>query len=105
MNFRPRNDFVLIKIVDVGESPGGVAIPQISVQGKEFHVVATGPKVFDLHVGDQVLMVGKQGIDYYPLPNSIDLLVIKQEHVVLITRETPDFYGSSDEAKEAPMRG
>jgi len=87
MTFKCRNDFVLIRVVDVGMSEGGVAIPQISIQGKEFHVEAVGPDVNELEVGDKVMMIGKQWNEYYPLPNCKDLLVIKQEFIVLVLEE------------------
>ena len=83
-SLRPRNDYCLIQIIDLGETPAGIAIPQISIEGKEFRVVAVGPQVEDLEPGDKVLMTGRQGIDYFPLPRSNDLFVIKQEHVVLV---------------------
>ncbi len=83
-SFRPRNDYVLIRIVEVGETPSGIAIPQISIEGKEFHIVALGPKVEDLKIGDKVLMVGQQGVDFFPLPRSKDLIMIREEHVVLV---------------------
>jgi len=87
VKFRPRNDFVLVKIIDLGVNEAGIAMPQMSIQGKRFEVVAIGPDVEDLHVGESVLMIGQVGDNYYPLPNSKDLLVIRQENVVLIFEE------------------
>ena len=81
---QPRNDWVLIEIVELGETPSGIAIPQISVEGKEFYVRNIGSKVKDLEVGDRVLMIGMQGVNYYPLPNSSTLFVIKEENVILV---------------------
>ena len=43
MIYKPRNDYVLVKIVDLGETPSGIATPQTSIHGKEFHVLADGP--------------------------------------------------------------
>ena len=84
IDFRPRNDYVLIRIVELGQNPAGIAIPQISAQGKEFHVVAVGPDVEDLDVGDKVLMLGSKNTTYFELPNSKDLIVMKEENVVLV---------------------
>ena len=86
MNFIPRNDFVLVRIVQLKEV-GGLAMPDIAIQGKCFVVVAVGPDVKDLEPGDRVLMIGSEGVHYYPLPSSKDLLVIKQDHVVLVYAE------------------
>lgn len=84
MGIRPRNDYVLVEIIEVGETDSGIALPQISIEGKEFHIRAIGPKVEDLTVGDKVLMKGRQGAEYYPLPGSNKLLVIQEQHVVLV---------------------
>ena len=82
--YRPRGDFVLIRIVELGQTVSGIAMPQTAVQGKEFQVVAIGPQVDDLMEGDKVLMIGKLNTDYFALPNSKELIVIKQEYVVLV---------------------
>ena len=84
MIYKPRNDYVLVKIVDLGETPSGIATPQTSIHGKEFHVLAVGPKVDGLKVGDKVLMLGKVNVEYFQLPMAKDLIAIKQEHVVLV---------------------
>mgnify|MGYP001568891782 CR=1 FL=1 len=81
---QPRNDWVLIEIVEVGETPSGIAIPQISVEGKEFYVRNVGPKVEDLVIGNRVLMIGRQGVDYFPLPRSSTLFMIQEKQVVLV---------------------
>ena len=85
--YRPRNDFVLVRIVELGETKSGIAVQQISIQGKQFVVVAIGPLVEDLKVGDKVMMIGKVGDQYYPLPNYKDLLVISEQNVVLILED------------------
>ncbi len=89
MKIRPRGSFVLIRIIDMGKTPEGtIAIPQQSIEGKIFEVEAIGPKVEkDIKPGDRVLMIGKFGVDYYPLPNSNNLLIIEESHVVLVFEE------------------
>ena len=86
MQWQPRNDYVLVKVSIREETEGGVALPQVSIQGKKFTVEAIGPKVEGLNVGDEVMMVGHHGANYYELPNSKDMIVIKQECVVLTMR-------------------
>lgn len=87
VNLRPRNDNVLVRIVEIGQNDAGIAIPQISIQGKEFRVVAVGKNVVDLEPGLKVLMIGRQGTEYFPLPNSTDLIIIDQKNVVLVYEE------------------
>lgn len=83
--FRPRLDYVIIQIVDVGETESGIALPQVSVQGKQFVVKAIGPDVkADFKVGDFVLMLGSKNITYFEIPTAKDLIVIKQEFIVLV---------------------
>jgi hypothetical protein len=84
IKMRPRNEFVLVRMTQKGES-GGIAIPEVSAEGKEFHVVAVGPKVDEtLQVGDQVLMVGRINDTYHEVPGCRNLILVKQENVVLV---------------------
>jgi hypothetical protein len=83
MVMQPRNDYVLIEIKNIGETGAGIALPQNAIEGKEFIVKAFGDKVKGLEVGDKVLMIGHQGTNYYPLPGRHDLLVIREECVVM----------------------
>lgn len=101
--FRPRNDFVLVRIVDLGETESGLAIPQMSAQGKEFVVEGVGPKVKDLVVGDKVLMLGARNVTYFEVPNDSKLIVIKEEHVVLVNRPYEDM--SEDPGDCDPQTG
>lgn len=87
IKYIPRNDFVLIRIIQLDESPGGIVLPQISLEGKQYVVEAIGPKVEDLQIGDRVLMIGTAGEDYGYVPNRMDLLVIKQANIVIVFRE------------------
>lgn len=85
--FYPRNDYCLIKIVELGATPSGIALPDYAIAGKKFVVEAMGEKVEDLDIGDSVLMKGQRGVEYYELPNRPDLLVIKQEFIVLVIED------------------
>jgi NADPH:quinone reductase-like Zn-dependent oxidoreductase len=85
-NYQPRNDKVLVRVLSIGKSEGGVALPEISIEGKEFVVEAVGPKVEDLEVGDRVLMIGKINEDYCFLPRSHELLVIPEKNILLRVR-------------------
>lgn len=84
ITMRPRSDYVLVRMTQKGES-NGIAIPEVSAEGKEFHVVAVGPKVDDtLKVGDQVLMVGRINDTYHEVPGCRNLLLVKEANVVLV---------------------
>ncbi len=90
-----REDFVLIRLVDTGRV-GRVAVPQISSQGKRLIVVAIGPKVENLKVGDSVLSIGQVGVDAAQLPNDNDLFITKQSNIALIIKDvqmTPESGG------------
>lgn len=86
MKFQPRNDWVLIRIVRLDATDQGLAMPDSAIEGKTFHVVAAGADVEDLEPGDRVLMIGQRNTTYFEVPNSRDLIVIRQEYVVLVER-------------------
>jgi len=79
--YKPRNDNVIIRVVVVEESRG-IAMPQNSVQGKKYVVVAFGENVKELVVGDRVFLTGVQKVDWDFLPNSHDLLIVKEANVL-----------------------
>lgn len=85
--FYPRNDYVLIRIQELGQTPSGIALPDQAVAGKKFIVEAMGDKVEDLDIGDSVMMMGQAGVQYFELPNRKDMLVIRQEYVVLVIED------------------
>lgn len=88
-DFKPRNEFVLLRKCDLGEERG-IAIPDIAAQGKQCVVVAMGPDVNkkerpeELKIGDIVMTIGSIGDNYYPLPNDKDLMVFNERNIVLI---------------------
>ena len=46
---------------------------------------------------DKVLMLGAKNATYFELPNAKDLIVIKQEHVVLVQESEFPSYGERRE--------
>lgn len=82
ITYQPRNTLVLIQIINLGKV-GNVAMPDIAEAGKKNIVEAIGPKVEDLQVGDDVLVVGEEGKDFFFLPGTRRLLVTKEMNVVL----------------------
>lgn len=62
INFHPRNDWCLLRIVEVGETDSGIAVPQIAVEGKEFVIVAVGDKVEGLRAGRMSCLRSKLGV-------------------------------------------
>lgn len=90
VRFKPRNEFVLVRIHLVDTNRAGIAIPQVSAEGKSFVVEAVGDAVNGLRVGDRVLMVGKPNEDYWTVSGYKDLIMIKQQCVALIVEEVPD---------------
>lgn len=86
VKYLPRNEFILFRFVDKGHLRT-LAMPGIASQGKERVVVAVGPNVEGLKVGDKVLVIGEIGVDVIPLPNDNKLFLTKQQNVALIIEE------------------
>ncbi len=86
MSMIPRGDFVIVKISTV-DTVKGIAMPECSIQGQEFHVVAFGPKVENLEVGDKIMMTGQLGVDYSFIPNNDKHLIIREANIVLVFKE------------------
>lgn len=87
VTYKPRNDFVVIKISKV-DTLRGIAVPENSIEGMEFSIVAFGPKVEGLKSGDKVMILGKLGDDYGFIPGSRQLIVTKESNVALVVEET-----------------
>lgn len=83
----PRGDNVLVRVVQHGAHKG-LAMPDRAVEGKEYVLMAKGPKVEELEIGDKVLMVGTMGVDWDFLPSCKDLLVIKQGNIIVVLGKT-----------------
>ena len=83
-SYRPRNDWVLIRIRNVDKNAAGIVLPQISAQSKEFAVIAYGPDVQDLETGDKVVLSGMRDVTYFEVPAEPELILVKQENVVVV---------------------
>jgi hypothetical protein len=76
-------------MIDKG-SLRGITIPPNAPQAKERIVIAIGPKVEDLEVGDSIIGTGKMGEDVVPLPNEQDLYLTRQSNILLVIEEEGD---------------
>ena len=74
----------MVRIVNKGETPQGIAVSDFSDEGKEYVVEAIGDKVEHLEVGDRVLVIGVRGATYDFLPNTQDLFIIKEAGIPLV---------------------
>jgi co-chaperonin GroES (HSP10) len=88
--YRPRNDFVVLEIVKRGKSRGGVVLPEKSRESTTTFVVAVGPKVEDLEVGDQVLAIGTPNQDIISLPREKDVVVTREANCILVVTDEKD---------------
>ena len=88
MKYIPRNAMILVRRVQLGQTPKGIGVPDTSIEGVEHVVVAVGKKVEDLKEGDKVLINGTIGQDYAFLPNSKDLIITHDNNIVLKYEET-----------------
>jgi hypothetical protein len=84
MKYRARNDFLVIS-ERVIEQVRGIAVPQMSAQGKEWTVESVGPKVEDsVKVGDKVLIVSTMFEHFVPVPGERSLYLTKCSNVALV---------------------
>lgn len=79
---KPRNDFVLVRKIQLGKTPSGIHVGDETDEGLEFRVVAAGPKVTDLKKDDKVLVIAARD-SFMFLPNSKDLFVTRQDNILL----------------------
>lgn len=90
MKYRPRNDFVVLRIINRG-FVGKLAVSDRAAQGKSIVVEAIGPDVKPetIKVGDRVHAIGQMGQDLVQLPEERDLILTRQSNVVVILEEEP----------------
>lgn len=86
--YHPRNNFVIVE-VRLKTSIRGVQVPEISAEAQEHVVYAVGPKVENLKKGDRVLMVGKKGESWSPIPRAKNLIITAEENIVLTYEKVP----------------
>ena len=87
--YKPRNDFVLYRVVDRGHVRG-ISMPEAAAQGKDLIIEAIGPDVVGLSIGDKVLAVGTRGQDVIEMPSEKGLLLTRQSNVVLIVEDVEE---------------
>ncbi len=85
MKYRPRNDYVVLKLSNIDKTAAGVVIPKANAEGRIWTVVTCGPKVEDLKPGDVVTPMGEVGQDIALLPREMDLYILRQENILLVT--------------------
>lgn len=84
MKIIPLGKQVLIRMVHVDVNTQGIHVPQCSIEGKEFHVEATGTEcIKGLKVGDKVMFTGMKNSTYADVPGHPHLLVTNEDFVLL----------------------
>jgi hypothetical protein len=78
---KTRNEFVLVKIITKGETTTGIALPDASQEGKDYIVMAIGPKVEDLDVGDKIMVIGQANSTFAFLPSSNELFITSEAFI------------------------
>ncbi len=86
-SWRPREDYVVFQRINRGETHSGIHVPDDSLEGVDHVVVAIGPKVVDLKVGDKIIALGKLGADYGEVPEHKKHFLTKATNVVLVFEE------------------
>lgn len=84
--YRPRKGFVICRCVQAA-SAGGVALPDRAVDSKVNYVVAVGPDITDIKVGDRVMVASGGGGAYAKLMDEKELYITPQENVLLVWEE------------------
>ena len=90
--YAPRKKFVLLQLVYVPHTKTGVHLPQRSAEGTKWIVVAKGPDVEDLEVGDEVVVMGivqtpEQEGSIVPVPRMKGVFLTDEGNVLLRVRE------------------
>lgn len=84
-NFRPRHGIVILRTIPRGETPGGLKLPTTSKEGNRHIVVAIGPEVEGLKVGDEVVPGGPTlQAEFYPIPGYSDISAIDEKWCMLV---------------------
>ena len=81
--YRCRGDFILYRIVNKGVV-NGVVMPDIAQQGKERVVIAVGPRVEGLSVGDVIMCIGTPGEDLVQLAEERDIWMTREANAALV---------------------
>ncbi len=79
----PRKNQVIVRIL-IKDEYRGIKLPQNSPEGKLYVVVAIGPEVKNLNVGDEVLITARVGQEWQLIPGEPELVFNIEEHVPLI---------------------
>ena len=87
LTYKPRCDYVLVRLARADKSVGGVVLPEVTQEGHRWYVEDVGPEVEDLEAGDRVDIIGQIGQDIAQIRNEKDLFQTKQSNVCLIIRE------------------
>lgn len=90
VNYRPRNDYCIVRLETITENKFGMAIPISSNEAKKWIIHAVGPDVKDIKPGDVVQLMGKVGEDLAVLPREKDLYISRQANILYVVEETPD---------------
>ena len=83
MNYRPRNDVVLLRLLKRGVTESGIHLPQISEDDREWIVEGCGPDAKGLIRGDRVIVLLTQG-SLVSIPGESDLFAVRQESILAI---------------------
>lgn len=87
-HYKPRGDFVIFRMTDKG-FVGKVAVPGISAEGKVRTIVAVGPKVENLEVGDEVLVIATEGA-VGQMPGENNLYITREANVAVRVEEVEE---------------
>jgi hypothetical protein len=82
--YRPRNNMVVCQRVPRGETASGISVPTESAEGHRWYVVAIGPQVEDLEIGDEVLVGGVPGTHYGQIPTEKHLWMVNEVNCLAV---------------------
>lgn len=84
VNWKPRKDYVVMRLVKAGQTPTGIALPDTASEGVQWYVTDVGPDVEGLKRGDRVEPMGTIDQDIARVPGTRDLFLTKEANIPIV---------------------
>lgn len=85
-SYKVRNDFVIVKVTTTNVV-GNIRVSDNAQEGKVYTIVAFGPRVENMAVGDRVTLWADQNTVFFQIPGERDLVIIKEANISSVIRD------------------